>query len=49
MWLLGGTGVKRAEVTAPAFHKLEDGRDGGVPQVAALGNVKLVNGGYERE
>ena len=49
MWLLGGTGVKRAEVTAPAFHKLDDGRDGGVPQVAALGNVKLVNGGYERE
>ena len=49
MWLLGSTGVKRAEVTAPVFRKLENGRDGGVPQVAALGNVKLVNGGYERE
>lgn len=34
MWLLGETGVKRAEVTAPAFRKLEDGRDGGTPQVA---------------
>lgn len=49
MWLLGETGVKRAEVTAPAFCKLEDGRDGGTPQVAALREVKLVNGGYERE
>ena len=49
MWLLGETGVKRAEVTAPAFRKLEDGRDGGTPQVAALREVKLVNGGYERE
>ena len=43
------TGVKRVELTAPVFTALRDGGDGTVPQVAAVGNVAIVNGGYEDE
>ncbi len=43
------TGVKRIELTAPAFTALRDGRNKTVPQVAAIGTVTITNGGYEDE
>ncbi len=49
MWLLSGTGIKRAEITAPVHAALRDGSDRAVPQTARLGNVNIVNGGYEDE
>lgn len=47
--LLMQTGIKRVELTAPAFTVLRDGGDKTVPQVAALGTVTITNGGYEDE
>ena len=47
--LLMDTGVKRVEVTAPAFTALRDGSGKDVPQVAKLGTVSITNGGYEDE
>lgn len=47
--LLMQTGIKRVELTAPAFTVLQDGNDKTVPQVAALGRVTITNGGYEDE
>lgn len=43
------TGIKRIELTAPAFTVLRDGRDKKVPQVARIGTVTITNGGYEDE
>ena len=44
------TGVKRVELTAPAFTALRDGSDKNVPQVAKLqGAPSIINGGYENE
>jgi phage-related baseplate assembly protein len=43
------TGIKRLELTAPEFRALDDGRTGGVPQVARAGAVTIRNGGYEHE
>ena len=43
------TGIKRIELTAPAFTALRDGRDKKVPQVARVGTVTITNGGYEDE
>ena len=44
------TGVKRVELTAPAFTALRDGSDKNVPQVAKLqGTPSIINGGYENE
>ncbi len=44
------TGVKRVELTAPVFTKLQDGSDKTVPQLAVLqGTPTIVNGGYENE
>lgn len=47
--LLMQTGIKRVDLTAPAFTVLRDGGDKTVPQVAALGTVTITNGGYEDE
>ena len=47
--LLMQTGVKRVELTAPAFLALTDGRDKQAPQVAAAGTVEIINGGFEDE
>lgn len=47
--LLMQTGIKRVDLTAPAFRALDDGSAGGVPQVASLGTVTVTNGGYEHE
>ena len=46
---LSSTGIKRIELTAPAFTTLRDGKDGTVPQVARAGTVTITNGGYENE
>lgn len=43
------TGIKRIELTSPAFTVLRDGKDKTVPQVAAVGTVTITNGGYEDE
>lgn len=44
------TGVKRVDLTAPVFTKLQDGSDKTVPQLAVLqGKPTIVNGGYENE
>lgn len=43
------TGIKRIELTAPAFTALRDGRNKTVPQVARAGTVTITNGGYEDE
>ena len=43
------TGVKRVVPVAPVFTVLRDGGDGAVPQVAKLGTVTIINGGYEDE
>ena len=43
------TGVKRIELAAPSFTALRDGRDGTVPQVARVGTITIINGGYEDE
>ena len=47
--LLMGTGIKRVELTSPAFTILRDGGDKSAPQVATVGKVTVTNGGYEDE
>ena len=47
--LLMQTGIKRVELTAPAFAVLRDGGDGTAPQVARVGSVTITSGGYEDE
>lgn len=47
--LLMQTGIKRVELPAPEFVALQDGSGGSVPQIASLGGVRIVNGGYEDE
>ena len=43
------TGIKRVEIESPVFTKLHDGSDNTVPQIALVGNIEIVNGGYENE
>lgn len=45
--LLMKTGIKRIEMSAPAYSSLRDGSDNTVPQVAQVGAVTITNGGYE--
>lgn len=47
--MLMQTGIKRVDLTAPAFTVLRDGGSRTVPQTAALGTVTITNGGYEDE
>jgi len=47
--LLMQTGIKRAELTYPAFTTLRDGSDDTIPQVASVGTITITNGGYEDE
>lgn len=49
IWLLMQTGIKRVDLQEPVFTVLDDGSTGNVPQVAELGEVQIVNGGYEHE
>lgn len=43
------TGIKRVEMTAPAYTALRDGKDGTAPQIARVGTVTITSGGYEDE
>ena len=43
------TGVKRVDVRAPAFTELSSGTVDSAPQLASVGAVNIVNGGYEDE
>ena len=47
--LLMQTGIKRVALTSPTFTPLRDGSDKITPQVAAVGNITVTNGGYEDE
>ena len=47
--LLMQTGIKRVDLTAPAFTVLRDGSNQDTPQVAAIGDITATNGGYEDE
>lgn len=42
-------GIKRIVLNEPAFTVLRDGKDNTVPQVASIGEIQIVNGGYEDE
>lgn len=42
-------GVKRIVLNEPMFTVLRDGKDDTVPQVASIGEIQIVNGGYEDE
>lgn len=48
-WLLRETGIKRVDVKSPVFTALRDGSSREVPQVARLGDIRVINGGYEDE
>jgi len=43
------TGIKRIVMNCPEFIPLRDGKDDTIPQVAAVGSITIVNGGYEDE
>ncbi|WP_298028687.1 baseplate J/gp47 family protein [uncultured Dysosmobacter sp.] len=47
--MLMQTGIKRVELTEPAFTSLKDGSGTEAPQVAELGTVTVQSGGYEDE
>lgn len=47
--LLMATGIKRVVVTSPTYMALGDGSDDHTPDLAVLGTVNIVNGGYENE
>lgn len=47
--MLMATGIKRVDVSAPVFQRLNDGGDHAVPEVAALRNLTISSGGYEDE
>lgn len=40
-------GIKRLVMTAPTYTVLSDGSDGDTPQIASVGTVNIVSGGYE--
>lgn len=42
-------GVKRIDLTAPAFTVLKDGSDNTAPEIASVGTITVINGGYEDE
>lgn len=42
-------GVKRIELRAPTFLKLEGARDYGIPELATIDTVNIINGGQEDE
>lgn len=47
--LLMSSGIKRVEVTSPTFTHLSAGDAETVPQVAKIGTITIVNGGFEDE
>ena len=50
LWqLLMQTGIKRTVITSPQFQVLSSGKDGSVPEIAVIGDIVVINGGYEDE
>ena len=49
MWVMRDTGAKRVEIKSPTFTFMRDGSDQLTPQVARLGKVNIIDGGYEDE
>lgn len=47
--LLFACGVKRVTVTSPVFTVLSDGSSNETPEIAAIGDITITNGGYEDE
>jgi len=47
--LLMETGIKRVEIIEPTFIALRNGSDNAIPQIAQIGTVTVLNGGYEDE
>lgn len=47
--LLMATGIKRVEIRAPVFQTVHDGSGTLAAEVAQLGSLNIVNGGYEDE
>lgn len=47
--MLMATGIKRVDVSAPVFQRLNDGGDHAVPEVASIRNLTISSGGYEDE
>lgn len=47
--LLYACGVKRIELRSPTYTALRNGKDDTIPQVASIGSISIVNGGYEDE
>jgi phage-related baseplate assembly protein len=45
--MLMETGIKRVDLVSPVFTPIRDGEDNSVPQVASVGSITIVNGGYE--
>lgn len=48
-WYLRDTGIKRVDVRSPVYTALRDGSSHEVPQIARLGDISIINGGYEDE
>lgn len=46
---LYSAGIKRITLNEPVFTVLRDGLDNTVPQVASVGEIEIINGGYEDE
>ena len=47
--LLMNTGIKRVTITSPVFTPLKNGASNDPPQVAKIGTVSVINGGFEDE
>ncbi|MEG2623684.1 MAG: baseplate J/gp47 family protein [Clostridia bacterium] len=46
---LMATGIKRVDLTSPAYRALGDGSDHHAPELAVIGSTTVTNGGYEDE
>lgn len=46
---LYSAGIKRIILNEPVFTVLRDGMDDTIPQVASIGEIEIINGGYEDE
>lgn len=46
---LYGAGIKRIALNEPEYTPLCNGMDGSAPQIARVGRIEIINGGYEDE
>lgn len=47
--MLMSTGIKRVDIISPTFQQLGDGSDHAAPEIAQVGTVSIISGGYEHE